>query len=226
MASEGAVSEALPRPTWFCAEGGAWPVASAGAAQPASARSAGGPQPWSPARVSLQGPAPASSGTGRLRAQRGTVTCRTSRASARGRSPDDGVRARVQRRGLAVHFGRTVKRVTAASWTPGPHAVRTAPRSGSRQRRGRGGGGVQFAFYCPCSCVRVTRYTFKTWGSGRGALQREATGAGGVRGCLSAGRLGGGGPRSRVGAECALSVCVGMAVPYFVYWNKNFYKVS
>lgn len=88
------------------------------------------------------------------------------------------------------------------------------------------GGGVQFAFYCLCSRVRVTRYTFKTWGSGRGALQREATGAGGVRGCLSAGRLGGGGPRSRVGAERAPSVCVGMAVPYFVYWNKSFYKVS
>lgn len=142
MASQGAVSEALPRPTWFCAEGGAWPVTSAGAAQPASQRPERGratavepgPRfaPRARARLVWDRPAPSTEGDSHVR---------TSRASARGRSPDDGVRARVQRRGLAVHFGRTVKRVTAASRTPGPHAVRTAPRSGSRQGRGRGGRG-------------------------------------------------------------------------------------
>lgn len=132
----------MPRPTWFCAEGGAWPVTSAGAAQPASQRPERGratavepgPRfaPRARARLVWDRPAPSTEGDSHVR---------TSRASARGRSPDDGVRARVQRRGLAVHFGRTVKRVTAASRTPGPHAVRTAPRSGSRQGRGRGGRG-------------------------------------------------------------------------------------
>lgn len=101
--------------------------------QPASARSAGGPQPWSPARVSLRGPAPASSGTGRLRAQRGTVTC-----ARVGPAHGGGAQTTASVRGCSAG---ALPCISAASRTPGPHAVRTAPRSGSRQGRGRGGRG-------------------------------------------------------------------------------------
>lgn len=216
----------MPRLTWFCAEGGAWPVTSASAAQPASQRPERGRAtavepglrfaPRARARLVWDRLAPSTEGDSHVR---------TSRASAQGRSPDDGVRARVQRRGLAVHFGRTVKRVTAASRTPGPHTVRTAPRSGSRQGRGRGGQG-SVCFLLSVQPRPGNSIHFQNLGFGSGGPAARSDRRRRRSGCLSAGRLGGSGPRSRVGAERAPSVCVGMAVPYFVYWNKSFYKVS
>lgn len=204
----------MPWPTWFCAEGGTWPVASAGAAQPASQRPERGratavepgPRfaPRARARLVWDQPAPSTEGDSHVSHESGQRTGEEPRR----RRPCEGA-APGPCRALRPHSEASHGRFTDPGAPRRPHR---APEWES-SAEGPWGGGVQFAFYCPCSRVRVTRYTFKTWGSGRGALQREATGAGGVRGCLSAGRLGGGGPRSRVGAECALSVCVGMAVP-------------